>query len=155
MTQRSKSTLFLIEQLIVIAVFAICAAACVSILTTAFFFTNDSASKSNAIIRAESTAELFKATGGDFATLSERLGGLATQDADTGAVITVFYDNSWNIDNGLHVSYVLKLTIDPLSQSSADYSIVTGNVSINRYSGEELISFQLAARSEDGVMHNE
>jgi len=155
MTQRSKSTLFLIEQLIVIAVFAICAAACVSIMTTAFFFTNDSASKSNAIIRAESAAELFKATGGDFTTMSETLGGLATQDENTGAVITVFYDSLWNIDNGLRVSYVLRLAIDPPSQSGSDYSIVTGEVSISRYSGEELISFQLAARTEDGVMRNE
>jgi len=37
MVRRSRSTLFLMEQLIVIAVFAICAAACVKILTTSYF----------------------------------------------------------------------------------------------------------------------
>jgi type II secretory pathway pseudopilin PulG len=61
---KGRSSLFLIEQLVVIAVFAVCAAVCVKIISTAYAMTNDAVDTRNALAVAESAAEQFKAHGG-------------------------------------------------------------------------------------------
>jgi len=74
--EKSKSTLFLIEQIVVIAVFAICAAVCVRIIVSAYMMTSDAVDTRNALTIAESAADGFKAFDGDaalvFAVLSDR-----------------------------------------------------------------------------------
>ena len=154
MTNRSKSTLFLIEQLIVIAVFAICAVACISILTAAYFNAKNSQATSNAIITAESAAEVFKVTGDDFSAIADILGGTTTV-AGFGtagvAVVAVYYDTEWQLSNFIHASYVLYLVIDAAEsaesiQNSQDYTIITGRVVVENISGDELITLKVAAR---------
>jgi len=148
MTNRSKSTLFLIEQLIVIAVFAICAVACISILTAAYFYANDSGALSHAIVKAESGAEVFKVTGSDFAAAADILGGTTTSEGlgtDGVSVVAVYYDNTWQISDEENASYVLNLIIES-AQGAQDFDVITGRVKVGRISGEELISLAVAAR---------
>jgi len=154
MTQRSKSTLFLIEQLIVIAVFAICAAACISILTTAYFYTKDSAATNNAILKAESAAELFKATGGDYNHVADMLGGSSSRDSSFASMVTVYYDSLWNTCTSFEASYVLRMFVVETSNTAPDFTLIAGNVTVERVSGEELIFFPVAARAESGVMRH-
>jgi len=154
MTQRSKSTLFLIEQLIVIAVFAICAAACISIMTAAFFYTRDSASTSNAIIKAQSTAEVFKDTGGDVFAVADIMGGSAFDDVTTTNLL-IPYDSDWQIDYH-NANYILQLIVHPPDSSG----VITGELDVFRFvhdfpSSDALVSFQLAARMDSEVMRNE
>jgi len=140
MTNRSKSTLFLIEQLIVIAVFAICAAACISILTAAYFNASDSSAASHAILRAESAAEVFKATGGDGNTVAEVLSG--TYNTRSGhSTVTVHYDNDWQLSHEVYASYMLSITYYATAES-----IIEAELTVERITGEELVSFPLAAR---------
>jgi len=159
MTQRSKSTLFLIEQLIVIAVFAICAAACVSIMTAAFFFTNDSASTSNAIIKAESAAEVFKASEGDIAAVVDVMGGVSGgvlgRSGDVYA--SIFYDSSWEVSSESNASYKLSINATGTPHTSLDYTLMVGFINVERITGEELVSLQVAARmqGEGEVMQSE
>ena len=108
MSSRSKSTLFLIEQLIVIAVFAICATACVRILTNAYFYAVDSRDVSNALIVAQSGADTFKAVGGDFGKAAGLLGGTINY-RDGVTVIAVFYDDKWRVCGEENAHYVLSL----------------------------------------------
>jgi len=152
MAQRSKSTLFLIEQLIVIAVFAICAAACISIFTAAYFYTNDSAAASKAIVKAESAAEVFKATGGNVAVAADILGG-TTLSTDSGMI--VYYDKEWQICGIIDASYLLSLVTDTQNQTNREQSLITGTLTIIRYTGEQLVSFPLAVRADHEVMSNE
>ena len=147
MTHRSKSTLFLIEQLIVIAVFAICAVACLSILTAAYFNANDSKAASHAILRAESAAEVFKATGGDHAKTSDILGGTGGMKSQYPA-IAVYYDNVWQISNEENASYVLYIAIYPTGESTG---LVMSELSVEKVTGEELIAFPLAVRERQEV----
>jgi len=142
MTQRSKSTLFLIEQLIVIAVFAICAVACISILTAAYFNARDTKSTSNAILRAESAAEVFKATGGDVSTVRFILEG--THGIKSGyPSVAVYYDNIWQISDEDNASYVLHIAYYPTAGSNA---LVMAELTVERIDGDELVAFPLAAR---------
>jgi len=148
MTNRSKSTLFLIEQLIVIAVFAICAVACISILTASFFYANDSNATSHAIVKAESGAEVFKVTGADFAAAAEILGGQTTSEslgADGVSVIAVYYDSNWQVCNKENASYVLNLIIES-ALGAQDFDVIQGRVTVEKITGEELISLKVAAR---------
>jgi len=152
MTHRSKSTLFLIEQLIVIAVFAICAVACISILTAAYFNANDSKATSHAILKAESAAEVFKATGGDVFLAADILGGVA----ELGGIghfgdvyLTIYYDSSWQNTIVSNASYIL--TIDAsasmhTTSSSLNFAVMSGSVRIERITGEELVFFPVITR---------
>jgi len=149
MTQRSKSTLFLIEQLIVIAVFAICAVACISILTAAYFNANDSKSTSLAILKAESAAEVFKANSGDMnavmrvleGTRGERYNYIVRQNYPG---VSVFYDNQWQKSNEENASYVLHIGHYPTGSNDA---LVITELTVDRMTGENLVTFQLTARS--------
>ena len=143
MTQRSKSTLFLIEQLIVIAVFAICAAVCIYVLTAAYFITDNTVAENNALLKAESAAEIFKATGGDEGTVRSILGG--TSSVRTGYPgVTVFYDDVWQNSNEDNASYVLHIGYRP---TGINNSLVVAELTVERITGEELVTFPLAARA--------
>jgi len=171
MNQRSKSTLFLIEQLIVVAVFAICAAACISIMVAAYFNANESRSISNALVRAESAAEVFKATSGDVDSIADILGSdvswVMSIDSEH-TTITVHYDSQWQTINIWELidfrsiyfspddisagqaatSYILTIVIDTPQQVTSDFSLTTGQVYVARTGEDEpLVSLALAARN--------
>jgi len=151
MTHRSKSTLFLIEQLIVIAVFAICAAACISILTAAYFNANDSRCTSHAIHKAESAAEVFKVTGDDFSAMADILGGTTAVSglgASGDSVMAVYYTSAWQICTEPDASYVLYLIIESAEtiQNTNGKTITNGRVNVDRITGEELVSLKVAVR---------
>jgi len=150
MAQRSKSTLFLIEQLIVIAVFAICAAACISIFTAAYFYTNDSVAAGNAVIKAESAAEIFKATGGDHVAVAEILSGSSGVSGDAASVM-LFFDSDWQICGSYEASYLLKLSIDSNDRVHPGFSLISGTLTVEKITGEQLVSFPLTARTLAGV----
>jgi len=157
MTNRSKSTLFLIEQLIVIAVFAICAVACISILTAAYFNATDSKATSHAILKAESAAEVFKVFGDDFSAIADTLGGTTTV-AGLGtagvSVVAVYYDSSWRVCREQDASYVLNLIIESAEafQGTRDLTVITGRVTVERITGEELVSLRVAVREHSVAM---
>jgi len=154
MAHRSKSTLFLIEQLIVVAVFALCAVACVSIMVAAYLNANDSHSLSHALLKAESGAEVFKATGGDAYAIADMLGGDVDFVWDSGSdytVVTVHYDSQWQVNespgkNGTDSSYVLTIIFDTPEQTASEFNLVTGQLYITK-DGGELVRIPLAARS--------
>ena len=148
MAQRSKSTLFLIEQLIVIAVFAICAAACISIFTAAYFYTNDSVAAGNAVLKAESAAEIFKATGGDHVAVAEILSGSAGVSGDA---VTVFFNSDWQVCGRYEASYLLSLSVDSNDKVHPGFSLISGTLTVEKITGEQLVSFPLTARTLAGV----
>ena len=143
MRYRSKSTLFLIEQLIVIAVFAICAAACISILAHSYFLARDSRDVSNALLVGETVAESFKAVSGDFQLAAELSGG-SVGDVDGSQSIVVFYDDSWQVSNESAAEYVLRLTQDDGAARSS--RLLAGELTVSRISGDELVAFPVALR---------
>ena len=145
MNNRSRSTLFLIEQLIVIAVFAICAVACVSILATAYFYAGDSNAAGHALIAAESGAEIFKATGGDFGAVADMLGGVADGSGSSGSVV-VYYDKSWQACGIADARYFLNF-VGIAPDDSPGSNLITGELIVAKITGEELLAFPVAARA--------
>jgi len=107
---RSKSTLALIEQIIVIAIFAVCAAVCVSIITTSYLMTVEAVDTRNALTVAESAAESFKAFEGDVGSVFELLGGQVSGSFGDNNM-TIFYDADWKPSTKEDADFVLNLLV--------------------------------------------
>ena len=137
---RSKSTLFLMEQIIVIAVFAICAAVCVSLLTSAYLMTRNSVDTRNALMIAENAAESHKAFNGDIAQIANILGGNASAGSDN---FRIYYDNNWQVADSSDASFVLNFEI--ISDNLVTFSDISVYSSSDS-NPELLISLTAAAR---------
>ena len=151
MSRRSRSTLFLMEQLIVIAVFAICAAACVSILTASYLMARDTRDMSNAVLAAESAAESYKAFSGDLGKTAELLEGLIVSYSGEDAGLVVYYDNHWRPTHiATDAEYILRLTGEPPQVGASVLRL--GELSVERITGEEILSFPVAVNA-GGARH--
>jgi hypothetical protein len=120
----SKSAIFLFELMFVILVFTISSAICANIFAKAYNFSTDSRDLTNAVIRAESAAEIFKA------------------DSDSGASeeAIVYYDAEWReLDTEGGAYYALKLT--PV----IDGNLCIANVTVTKLKGNEKEIFSLDA----------
>jgi prepilin-type N-terminal cleavage/methylation domain-containing protein len=120
---RSKSGLFLIELLIVIAVFAVCAAICVSLFAEAHLTAALSRDTTHAVNLARNAAEEFKATG-----RIERE--------------VYYYDGEWNpVQDEDGAVFVLRMGF------TADETLPTCFVTVARAAGESLISLTAAVKA--------
>lgn len=108
---RSKSTLFLMELIIVIFFFSICAAICVNVFGSAQQMARDSHNLSNAVMAARSAAGCYKSADGDIGAAVELLDG--AMSADHGIV---YYDKEWQQVVSADESRFY-LLIDPLERS--------------------------------------
>jgi len=142
----SGSTLFLIEQLIVVAVFAICAAACVRIMTAAYFNATDSRDVSNAIHVAQSGAESFKAAGGDLEITALIMDGMTESTADS-VIAFVFYDKDWQVSTDNDAHYLLRLTARRADVPALE--LISAELSVERLDGEMLITFPVNVIRQD------
>ena len=139
-----KSSLFLMEQLIVILIFALCAAICVKIFVSSYIIASDSKDLNHALLIAESGAECYKAAAGDMESTARILGG-SLQGA--GAALTVFYDDKWRVCGDNEAAYVLRMT----DQTAADafVSLLRSDLSVEKIAGPEtLIAFSVAVRRD-------
>ena len=143
MNQRSRSTLFLIEQLIVVAVFAICSAACVRILTSAFLTARESKEMSSAILIAESAAESFKAFEGNAKKTAEFLDG-TVENADSASAVIVYYNRQLSVCGKNDAYYILRLLAWPPEMPALP--VLSGNVLVEKPTGEQLVAFSVAVR---------
>ena len=168
MNRRSKSTLFLMEQLVVIVVFAVCAAACVKILTHSYLVSKEAKDLSNALLAAENGAECYKASGGDISLTAYLLGGTEA-DIDGKSTALVYYNSANRVCAQADSVYVLRITADSsdadasstnsLNNGSSDANTLDGGSSgsdyppntsaileVEKVSGGELLSFTIIAR---------
>ncbi len=74
MRERSKLPVLLTELTLMLLVFALCAAVCLSIFASARTIADGSAALSRASLWAQSAAECYKAAGGDVGAAAELLG---------------------------------------------------------------------------------
>ena len=135
MKGRSRSTLFLMEQLIVIAVFAICASVCVKILSVSFLMVVESVDTRNALLVAESAAEGYKAFSGDMLRTAEALG---VPGSYAGGSMTVFYDENWHPVPEAEGVFMLRFWRNGPVLSELEV--------VNLTTGDVLINFSVAAR---------
>ena len=138
MTGRSRAALFLIEKLIVIAVFALCAAACASIFVESFIMSNEAKDLNNALIVAKNGAERFKAYD-DLEEVARSLGGDYLSAWDKSVV--VFYDENWRVTMEHLAAYAM--TLRPVDGEPSFIRLLT----VETVDRKEILSFTVSARA--------
>lgn len=137
---RNRASLVLIEQMILLLVFALAAVLCLRIFLRADLSSDAGAAKDKALVQAQSAAEVLKACGGDFEAAAEILGG----DWD-GAVWVVFFDGRWTVtDEGQQAAYILRVSPE---ESGLKY---LGCADVGVFQGEECLASLNAAWQEVG-----
>lgn len=86
-----KATLFLMELVIVIFFFSICAAICANMFGSAQQMADDSENLSRAVVEARSAASCYKAADGDLEKTARLLDGVQLEDS-----AAVYFDEAWN-----------------------------------------------------------
>lgn len=86
----SKSGLFLMELLMVILLFAICAAICLQMFAFASKQAQQAEELSYGSMTADSCASCFQAYDGDLLFVADQLGGVVTNNS-----MDVYYDENW------------------------------------------------------------
>ncbi len=141
---RSKAPLVLMEQTVMVLVFALAAAVCVRAFVLSDSLSKANAARDAAVLRAESAAEIYKNCRGSGSAAAARYGG-SVKDG----VWTVYWDDAWKrVKTADDAAY--RLRIRP---RTSEYSRMRGAevklVSLGK-SGEQLISFPLAWQEADG-----
>jgi hypothetical protein len=141
----------LLEPIIAIFIFAICAAVCASILADSHILASDTRDTKNALIRVQSGADCFKAAAGNAQIIAGDLGGISLSGADnserSGAkTVVVYYDEKWDAGEKDEAAYIMNIVINPISGTA----LLQGEISIESVSGEEIISLIVAVRSVYG-----
>lgn len=108
--QASKSTLFLMEIVIVILIFSLCAAVCLSLFAASDRMSEESDALNHAVVISKNAAGCFKSAEGDYALLFALMEVPARIDSIDGKQCAkVYYDNNWEPathakENGYYLS---------------------------------------------------
>lgn len=134
MKSRSSSSLFLIELIIALLFFSVCAAICVNIFAKSALMAKNARESENAVLLAENAAAAYKSAGGDMDKTAALLGG----SCDSGSVSASYDENCSAAED----DSVYFLTIIP-DDDSPYYTGACITVCAN--SGGELFSMNVGA----------
>lgn len=133
----SKSTLFLMELVLVIFFFSICAAICVNVFGSGQVMAKNSYNLSNAVMAARSAASCYKAADGDIQQTIVLLDG-----QQNGTQCVVYYDQQWKqVEQPVQKGFLLQLA-EPEQSGEA---VITVQEQKN-----EAIIFQLQVKATGG-----
>ena len=102
---KSKAPLSLMEQLIMLAVFALAAALCLQVFVLSGRVSRDSETRSHAVTAVQNAAEITKSCHGDFESISLILGG-----ADVAGCWQLGYDENWMSTSPTQACYLVNIT---------------------------------------------
>lgn len=108
MEKNNKSSLFLMEMLFSIFIFAVAAAICMKMFVTSHVLSRDSVRLNHAVVWCESMAEGFYSVDGSIKALNELLGGSLLDDSQ----IAIYYSDEFvQTDSAEEGYYVLTGTL--------------------------------------------
>lgn len=132
---KSKAPLPLMEQLIMVLVFALTAALCLQGFSLANRISRQQEAREHAVIIAQNAAEILKHTAGDFEQAAEQLGG-----DWAGSAWTISYDDSFQVLSGSQKA-VFQLQALPLEDDNP--YLGTSQITV-LYDGEILFEITVA-----------
>ncbi len=105
---KSKAPLVLMEQIIMLLVFALAAAICLQAFIKADALSSASAARDKAVVLAQSTAELIRSNEGDLAKAAEQMAASCEQ-----GLLQQTYDHDWQPSAAANPAFTLQAHITP------------------------------------------
>ena len=101
---KSKAPLVLMEQMVMLLVFALAAALCLQAFVKSDRLSARDEARDQAVVLAQSAAETIRACNGNFEEAAKQLGAEIWDDTS----VTLNYDSNWNLisDHGTGILYV-------------------------------------------------
>lgn len=118
MRERSRTGLFLLELVLMLLVFAVCAAVCMQVFAAARLESDRGRDLGNASLLAQSAAECWKSTRGDAQAAALLLDGALDQSA-----VILYRDDEWAACPADEAAFALTLTPQSSDGSYADISV--------------------------------
>ncbi len=118
---KSRGPLALMEQLVMVLVFALSAALCVQVFALSEKLSFSSGERDGAVVAAQNAAELLKSCRGDYDRAARELGGVWN-----GQMLGVHYDADWKSEGA--AAYYLLVTAGESGEEllgGADVSVYT------------------------------
>lgn len=107
--RRSRSGLLVLELIVAVGVFSLCAAICVGLFVQADTISRESTALGQAVTLSQNTAERYKTVGGDL----EQLAHLLDTSCNPDGTLEVSFDRDWQIAQDQTVCYRLTITPQP------------------------------------------
>lgn len=140
----SKSGIFLFELIVVIFLFTVSAAVCISIFAGSYSYSTDSENLTQSSLKAETVAEVFKNSknsdaGSDAEAIADALeSDGATHDVIVGEgstgygdfTLNVYYDKNWNNTDDLNKVYVMTI-VGNCCQSYKTKEVIRADISVS------------------------
>lgn len=101
-TSSSKSSLFIMELIIVVLFFSICAAICIQVFSTAQVISVRGKAITNGALNVQNMAEVYKASAGDFEETAEILGGTVENNT-----VAIYFNKQWEQTSKEESEYVI------------------------------------------------
>lgn len=140
---RSKGALVLMEQLVMVLVFALAAALCLQAFVLSDRMSRDSQRRTRALGEAQSMAEVYKNCHGDAQQAVLRGGGQVVRDG-----WVTLWDGDWNpADSGEDAVYQVRVLPAPSRQAGLGRAEVTAMDAATE-GGEPLCAFSIAYQTE-------
>ena len=127
----TRTGLFIVEIAFCILFLSIVAAVCVNNVVGAYEVSKDAEILNKAVIRAQSTAELYKGLRGDMQKLKDILNAQQNEEE-----LIIHYDNSWNTVNTASrysisdTGFIMKITTQQKNQCKISIHKLPSNESI-------------------------
>ena len=145
---RSKAPLVLMEQVIMVLVFALAAAVCVRMFALSEQISKASAEQNQATLAAQNAAEIMKNCRGDGEKAASLGGGTwTTGDTDSDGVWEINYDANWTRTESSSV-YCLKTTIQPDETSSESAFLGSAEVQVCDAESEQIAHLTVKWQTE-------
>ena len=117
---KNKAPLTMMEQVIMLLVFALAAGLCLQAFVAANQTSKTYAARDRAATAAQSAAETLKATTGNYEEAADLLGGILWEGN-----LTVYYDENWRLSDAPDIAYVVTAPPADLSQPFLAQTTVT------------------------------
>ena len=137
---RSKAPLVLMEQLVMILVFALAAALCLQAFVKSDELSRRIEARDRAVTLCQSIAEVIRRNGSNFNTSAEQLG----LEFGQGSTMFRYYDESWEPVPGLEGSYCLSVS----GLYDTPPGLGKASVSVSEAEGDTLFEVQVAWQEE-------
>lgn len=137
---KSKAPLSLMEQLVMLLVFALAAALCLQVFVFSAQTSRWCEARDRAVTEVQNAAEIVKASRGDLHQCASMLGGTADEQ-----VWQIRYDDSWNISE-TDAAYQLTITAMPTQYAA----LGSAQILAKTESGEELFGVTVSWQEVHG-----